>query len=349
MKTSERTFVGSIIQQRYDVKPAPREPTDQSKADVFTAMYHWTADVTDTRYKDPGLVRDAWAGGNGWQESFVEITPGRKPRIVVENQNPFAIYPDPNRRDLVNNSDCDFIDRVSWMSRTQLCDALPEMEDEIKSGLPDLQSITYDRTKVNADRQHEWQNQRNGKYKVIERFYKVRKKMWFGVSGGDRLDIGYDVPREEREAFQSDYPNHELRVEREEYLFLAVVCPAIGNIFLYNDEYHCQPRDPVTGRIMFPFIELVDEDIDGKVSGHVKPQIGPQKLLNSMVVNKLFAARNAAGQAHTVSQEHFDEQTAEDVEANLHNGQRVFKKKVGAPQGTGIDLVQTGEEDECHQ
>jgi len=87
LKTSERTFVGSIIQQRYDVKPAPREPTDQNKADVYTAMYHWTADVTDVRYKDPGLVRDAWAGGNAWQESYVEITPGRKPRIIVENQN----------------------------------------------------------------------------------------------------------------------------------------------------------------------------------------------------------------------------------------------------------------------
>lgn len=106
----------------------------------------------------------------------MEVTPGKKPRIIVENQNNFAIYPDPNRRDLINNSDCEFIDRVSWMSRSQLADAIPDKEDEILSGLPDPAATAHEQTRVFADRTHECQNYRNGKHKVIERFYKVRKK-----------------------------------------------------------------------------------------------------------------------------------------------------------------------------
>lgn len=343
LKTSERAFVGSIIQQRYDVKPAPREPTDQDKSDVYTAMYHWTGDITDVRYKDPGLIRDAWAGGNAWQESYVEITPGRKPRIIVENQNNFAMYPDPNRRDLVHNSDCEFIDRVSWMSRPQLCDAVPDKEAEILAGLPDKGTFTYDREdKVYADRAHEYKNYRNGKYKVIERFYKVRKKMWFGVSEGNRIDIGFDASAEVRAQFKEDYPEYTLHMEREEFLFVAICVPSMGNDFLYNGPYHCQPRDPVTTRIMFPFVELVDEDLDGEPSGHVAPQIGPIKLLNSLMVNKLYQAKNAAGQSHVVSRDHFDETTLEDLMENHQDGARTFPKKAGAPQGTGVDLIPQG-------
>lgn len=345
LKTSERTFVGNIIQQRYDIKPAPREPTDQDKSDIYSTLYHWTADITDCRYKDPGLVRDAWAGGNSWQESYVEITPGRKPRIIVENQNNFAIYPDPNRRDLVNNSDCQFIDRISWLTRSDIADAVPEMEEEILQGLPDKGSYTYDKDDaVFADRGHEWKNYRNGKYKVIERFYKVKKKLWFGVSrdNGERIDIGYDVPQKEREQFKEDFPAYELNLEREEHLFLAMVCPALGPIYLYNGPYHCQPRDPVTTRIMFPFVELVDEDLDGDTSGHVEHQIGSIKVVNSLMVNTLYQAKNAAGQSHVVDAGYFDENDLIDVMENHQDGARTFKKKAGAGPGSGLTLIEQG-------
>ena len=343
LKTSERTFVGAMIQNRYDVKPAPREPNDQSKSDVYTAMYHWTADLTETRYKDPNLVRSAWAGGNAWQESFVEVTPGKKPRIIVNNENNFGIYPDPNRRDLVNNSDCEFIDRVTWMSRSQLADAIPDKEDEILSGLPDPQSTTYENTKVYADRTHETSHYRNGKYKVIERFYKVRKKNWMGVSPqGEKISVGQDVSQEVREAFREDYPDHRLYVEREEYLYLAIVCPALGGVFLYNDEYHCQPRDTTTGRIMFPLVELVDEELDGQPTGHVFHQISGIKLINSLLTNKLYAAKNAAGQSHVGSADHFDEATRKDIEENHNDGARTFWKKPGAPEGSGMMMIEQG-------
>lgn len=343
LKTSERTFVGSMIQQRYDIKPAPREPTDQNKSDVYSAMYHWTADTVGSRYKDPQLARSAWAAGNGWQESFVEITPGKKPRIHVTNENNFAIYPDPNRRDLIENSDCEFIDRVSWMSRSQIADAVPSKESEIMAGLPDPLSTTYEKVKVIADRAHEYQNYRNGKYKVIERFYKVRKKTWVATNHqGEEFSIGTDVNQEVRENYKENYPDHTIHMEREELLYLAIACPALGSIFLYNDEYHCQPRDPVTSKIMFPIVELVDEEIDGQPSGHIISQIPGIKMTNSLLSNAVFAAKNAAGQSHVVSSDHFDQTALEDIQENHNDGSRTFVKKQNAPAGSGMDLIEQG-------
>jgi hypothetical protein len=343
LKTSERTFVGSMIQNRYDIKPAPREPGDQTRSDIYSHMYHWTADLAEVRFKDPGLTRSAWAGGNAWQESFVEVTPGKKPRIIVNNENNFAIYPDPNRRDLINNSDCEFIDRESWMSRTQLADAIPDKEDEILSALQDPQTTNYERTKIIADRSHESENYRNGKFRVIERFYKVRKKNWYGISPTtEKIHIGEDASKDVRDQFRQDYPDHTIYHEREEYLYIAIVCPSAGNDFLYNGPYHCQPRDTTTGRIMFPLVELVDEDLDGQPGGHVFHQISGIKLINSLLTNKLFAAKNASGQSHVGSSDHFDEATRLDIAENHNDGSRTFWKKPGAPDGSGMTMIEQG-------
>ncbi len=339
---SKRAFVGAMLQQRYDVKPSPRTPQSQNKSDIYAAVYHWQADTCDVKYKDPQVITNAWAGGSSWQESYVEITPGKKPRVICTNQNDFAMYPDPNRRDLVNNSDCEFIDRISWMAKDAIVEAFPDMEAEIEATLQTFVNISYDETKTYADRTHEWENIRNGKFKVIERFYKVRKKNWFGEQGGNRIDIGQDADLETRTQFKQDYPDHKLYFEREELLYLAIACPAMGQMFLYNNEYHCQPRDVVTDRIMFPFVELVDEDLNGQPAGHVAPQIGPIKVLNSLAVNTIFAVKNAAGQGHIISADHFDEQTATDMEENLADGSRSFRKKPSAPPGPGVDLIPQG-------
>ena len=343
LKPSERTFVGALIQNRYDIKPAPTEPLDQNKSDIYTAMYHLTADQTRVKYYDPGLIRSAWAGGNAWQESYIIITPGRKPRIVVKNQNNYAIYPDPNRKDLVTNSDCEFIDRVSWLTANQIADAFPDKEAMVLGVLDKGDETSdYQDTKIYADRTHESENYRNGRYKVIERFYRVKKKRWYGVTDGEETQLGYDLQYKEREAIQEDYPAMQLNAEAEEYLYLAIACPQLSGEFLYNGEYHCQLRDPATKKIMFPLVELVDEDLNGEPSGHVEHQIDSLRLTNSLLVNKLHQAKTSAGQSHVVSRDHFDETEIDDVINNHADGGRSFKKRKGAPDGSGVSLIEQG-------
>ena len=345
LKPSERTFVGSILQQRYDVKPAPREPLDQDKSDILSAMYHWTADTTRTKFYDPSLIRSCWSGGNAWQESYVEITPGKKPRIIVKNQNNYAIFPDPNRRDLVTNSDCEFIDRYSWLSVNKLASKFPDKEKEIRDALERQdEDSDYLDTKVYADRTHEYEDYRNGKYKVIERFYRVRKKRWFGINmqDGQREEFGEDLNYGQREEIKDQFPYYELNAEDEEYLYLAVTVPSMHGSFLYNDKYHCQPRDPYTGKIMFTIAELVDEELNGDPSGHVESQIDPLRLTNSLLTNKLHAAKHAAGQAKVISRDHFSENDIEDVAENHADSSRAFVKKKDAPQGPGVDIIPNG-------
>jgi hypothetical protein len=294
--------------------------------------------------KDPLLVNEAWIGGNAWQESMVEVAPGKRPVIRVYNLNPFSVYPDPNSRDLVERRDCRFIDRVTWLTLSELCDQFPEQAEELKKRLADVNTGTaFDPDKRYADRAHEWKSQRNGKFKVIERLYKAVRTYAFGVSEeGERLDIGWDPEPKQVGDFQQDYPEHRLHRQREEEFWLAIICPSCGNEFLLNEEYHCQPKDPVTEELMWPWVEIIDEELDGEPSGHVEHEVGPSKVLNSMMVNKLHQAKHAAGQAHIISPDHFPEDGIEDIAENIADGSRSVVKKKGAPPGPGVELVPQG-------
>lgn len=344
MVSSLRTYIGAIIQNKYDIKPAPVGPTDQSLSDVYTALYHSTAFNNQVRIRDVDMISQSWIGGNSWQESFVIQTPGRQPVIQVKNQNNFAIYPDPNRRDLVTNYDCKFIDRVGWYSMDDLISIFPEKEEMIRASLTVSNSIYYQPDKAYADRQHESFDQKNGRYRVIERFYKVFKRQYFGIdTKGKRQDLGYDLNSIQQSDYKSQNPTHQLLNEPEEFLYLAVACTSVGE-YLFNDEYHCQPKDAVTGKILFTLQELIDEDIGAIPSGHAEHMVGPNKVVDSMMVNTLAQAKNASGVSRIGNPDAFDEATQDDLAKNASDGDRMFwKKRQSTVQGTGIELMPQGE------
>lgn len=331
MKSSERAFLGNLLLQRYEIKPAPVEPSDQNLADVVGVLYTNTVHNNQCRYHDMSLLRNAWVGGNSWQESYVEIGPGRKPRIVTLNQNDFAIYPDPNRRDLVGNTDCAFIDRKGFFSVDDIVTRYPDKEDAIRAALSASTSITYQQARPWADRQHEGANERNGRFAVVERFYRVWRRRWdsvemSGADAGRKRTVGYDLSTDAREQFGAQNPGLRLTMEPEEFLYLAVAVPGMDE-YLHNGPYHAQPRNPRTGRIMFTLVELMDESLGGSPTGHVEHLIGPAKAVDAMAVNTLAAAKGTTGSTYIGDPRFFDERVRKDVDANMGEPNRTFWMK----------------------
>jgi hypothetical protein len=343
-----RTILGTFIQNKYDIKPAPFEPTDQDVSDVLSQRHHYHYHHTQCRYLDIDLIQEAVVGGNAWQESYVEITPGEKPRIMVVNQNPHAIYPDPNSRDLVNRFDCDFIDRASWLTLGELIERWPEHEQQLIYELESFEEDTdssYEPEKRYANRTHETQYERNGRFKVIERFYRVKRKMWYGVDhdSGERMDIGFDDDGAKRDKFRESHPNYNMYAKSEEFLFLAIVVPVFRlTTFMQNEPYHNQPRDPVTGRIMYPLIELYAEQLDGDTNGFVEYMVGPQKVINSMMANKLHAAKHAVNTSLIYDPSKMDEDQAEDFEKHHSDGDRAFRTRPGMDPNSVVALLPQG-------
>lgn len=291
VKASERTVLGLFIQNRYDVKFAPREQSDQDVSDVLQQLYSYLDGQQEWSFKDIELFRQAWAGGNAFQEVYVDVMPGREPQIKTRNQNPYAIYWDPDSRDLMNREDAEFVDRVTWMTFEEF---LAKFPDKVSAGDIDFAGSrranqdSFEKTDIYKDQSHLNFDEKNGRVKVIERFYKARKKVHYTLDQElRRQDIDPKMAR--------FMPGQEVFSEEEEMLHLAIVCPAWRNgEYLFNDEYHCQPRDPGTQKIIFPILEFVAESLNGQPSGFVEHLIGPNKVINSTMSNILHATKHQA-------------------------------------------------------
>jgi len=292
---SLRAVMGTFILNKYDVKPSPVEPSDQDISDVLKARYNWHHYHHNVKMKDKSLMEKSLIGGDAWQESYMIVTPGSKPRMVVQNQNDFAIYPDPNSIDLVERRDCEFIDRDSWMTIRELMSAFPELASELRENLVysgDREDETWETEKRYANRNHETETWKNGQYRVTERFYKVLKNQMWGISqDGEDVNLGEDPTEESMSKARTE--GYELQKKPVEYLYIAIVCEQFSREkFLFNGPYHCQPRNPITEEIVFPLVQLVCEDVGGDTNGIIQYQIGPNKLINSMMSQELYNVKH---------------------------------------------------------
>jgi hypothetical protein len=336
IKSSERTVLGLFIQNRYDIKFAPREPSDQEVSDVLQQLYSYLEGQQEWAYKDIELFRQGWAGGNAFQEVYVDVKPGREPVIKTRNQNPFAIYWDPESRDLISREDAEFVDRITWMTFDDLIAQYPDKvtrEDFTHANTSiSNRGEVYQKTDIYKDRSHQSFDEKNGRIKVIERLYKCRRQVAYTLDNEYRRT---DLKKGMRPMF-----GQEVFKEDQEYLHLAIACPAWNNgEYLYNDEYHCQPRDTGTGKIIFPILEFCAESLNGQPSGFVEHLIGPNKVVNSMMANILHASKHAASTSLIRRPDAFLNETESKLFDKHHSdGDRVFKAH---PKAQDLDKLVT--------
>lgn len=115
LKPQERTILGLMLQNKYDVKFAPREPTDQPMSQIYEQLREWDSFTQEDDHKDVDLLRNGWGLGAGYQECWMMTGPGQRPSMRTANVNPFAVYPDPNSCIPITRTDARFIDIVSWV------------------------------------------------------------------------------------------------------------------------------------------------------------------------------------------------------------------------------------------
>lgn len=323
LKASERTVVGLFIQNKYDVTFSPFEPGDQDLADVLGNLYAWTAHTQRWQHIDQEVFRLAWAGGVAYQEVYVDVAPGREPVIRTQNLNPFAVYWDPDSRILISREDAEFVDRDTWLAEPALIQKFAKElgPDGIASLKHAGEQSEIQKTTVHRDRSHLNYDQKNGRFRLIERLYKTRKTVWYMLDQEwRRTDI------DERRAVALQQLGQQVYSEEVEVLNLAILCPAWSlEKYLYNGPYHCQPRNPTTGKIIWPILEMVAESLNGQPNSFVENLKSANKLVNSMISNVHHAAKHQSSSSLLRRKGAFSETNKKDFDKHHSDGDRVFE------------------------
>jgi hypothetical protein len=336
LKTSERTVIGLFLQNRYDVKFSPFEPNDQNISDILNSIYIHTENSQNWAFKDIEVIRQAWACGLAYQEVYMDVEPGREPRMCTNVLNPFAVYFDPESRDLITREDALFVDRETWVTPEYLSDKFDIPLNELEALIDD--TVRKD-GEVYRDLSHETLDRRNGRIRIVERFYKSYRKILYII---DAEMNRIEVPPEAREQLKS--LGQEVYRDREETLNLAIMCPAYNTgKYLFNDEYHNQPRDVSSQKIIWPILEMVAESLNGDPSGFVLPQAGANKVTNSVMSTIVHAAKHAASTAYLRKKGAFDDETAKLFDANHTNADEVFPVNEEVPLSEAVLPIPKGE------
>lgn len=348
VKTSERTILGHWINNKFAVKFSATSPDNDKLGEILEQLNIWESAQQKDSYIDVDLVRQAWAGGNSFQECYMDVKKGMKPVMRTGNQNPFAIYWDPESRKLISREDARFVDRATFWTLPALIKKWPKEKKGLKQQLAEtkLGDEGYDETKIYADRGHEHRKERNGSYLVIERFFKVDGFQYF-IEMGDTKVI---IDKEDLKGFKEDNPGVTVQKESVHILHLAVVCEDYDNQeYLYNGPYHCQPRDPRTNEIIWPILEMVAEELAGEPQGFVDHERSPNKVINAMMSNIVSSATHSAAAAMLIDVSAFVSETEAKLAARHHSdSDRSFKTRPGRAKDAMLP-IQHGQSNADHQ
>lgn len=329
IKTSERTILGLWLQNRYDVEFSANSPVDDDIGEVLQQLDNWEQNEQGDDMNDIELMRQAWAGGNSFQECYMAVVEGREPTMYSTNQNPFAVYWDPDSRQLITRRDAWFVDRDTWMNYPTIKQKFKDKIELIEERLESLNAGDdgYEEVPVATDRGHESVKQRNGEYKVTERFYKVPGVLYFAEVDNMRID----VDEEDVKRFKKEMPGVPLQSEDVDELWLAIVCEDISNQeYLFNGKYHCQPRDPRTKDIVWPILEMVAESLNGQPQSFVDHERDANRIVNQMMANILSSATHSAASSMLIDPTAFISEDEAKLAARHHSdSDRAFQVKTG--------------------
>ncbi len=302
-----RTIIGVLSNSMFDASFMPVGEEDQKFSEVLSKLATYEEKRNDDFNQNSQVAQAALATGRGYRLCQVDKSAGESARISSLELNPYAVYFDPDSREPITRSDAKFVDVCYMLSYDEIINVYPEAKAKINDSKVCDRALkesfqTYDKS---VDRRHEEGiYDFNGKYVVVERYYKVQKKKHFvyDEATGQAYEpdgiIPYGVPS---------------ITKIEEYLYLAVWAPSLldDNSFLSNEEYHVQPRDPDTKKIIWPVIELVSDNILGESDGFIEFIRDPQKLFSVLYTQLIEAAKHSSG-SYTIDPDAF--KTPEEAE-----------------------------------
>jgi len=295
-----RTIIGVLSNSMFDASFMPVGEEDQKFSEALSKLATYEEKRNDDFNQNSQVAQAALATGRGYRLCQVDTPAGEKARITSLELNPYGVYFDTDSREPITRGDAKFVDVCHWLSYDEIISQYPEAEGKIsESKISDRAMLeSFSEYEKSVDRRHEDSlSPFNGKHKVVERYYKVSKKK------------RYVLDEATGEVYEADgmVPNGTPSMTKtEEYLYLAVWAPNLldDDSFLFNGEYHVQPRDPDTKKIIWPVIELVSDNMLGESDGFIEFIKDPQKLFSVLYTQLIEAAKHSSG-SYTIDPEAF--------------------------------------------
>jgi hypothetical protein len=277
IKPKIERLLGQFQRQHSTVTVLGRNaPVDEMTAASAADVFRWVDQVNGAEFEESDQIKDGYTGGFGVLEVRSAKDDSGQPTIIIRNENPFYIFPDPHSRRYDWNEDAKFICRSKWLDLEDAIALWPDKAKELRmcvNTLPSGLGGTAMPIDPSVLRLQDWTyiDPNRGRLRPVEISYKRKVvKHVIITPEGVRVELDYLGPRQAKQA-AAQLPGSTVdRIVAEE-MWLGIYC---AGTLIHHD------RD-IDQDGMFPFIPyFADRKKSGEPFGPVRNLVSLQKEIN---------------------------------------------------------------------
>jgi hypothetical protein len=291
IRATVRRLVGQYRrQQLVNTLTGRNAPVDDDLANVLSEVIRFVDQDTEYLFEEKEMVRDGLVSGFGVVECGVETGPMGTPRIFLNYEDSFHIFPDPfcRRYDWNNpRGGARYILRSKWLNIEEAKERWPKSAAKLERCLgsvhPNVQlAQDMDPTVLFTATNHFFDRERR-LIRPVECWFKqrVNERVLVTPAGVFGPEYGDDFLRKARAYFKSASTWTD---QDRDCMYVAVIC---GDVLV-------QPatRSPYRTN-KFPFIPFyADRKKDGQPVGYIWDLIDPNREINSRRSRALYMLNN---------------------------------------------------------
>lgn len=296
IKPKIERLLGQFQRQHSTVSVLGRNaPVDEASAATTAEIFRWVDQTNGAEFEESDQVKDGYIGGFGVLEIVSAKDASGSPTIVIRNENPFYIFPDPHSRRYNWNEDAKFICRSKWLDLDDAIALWPTKAIELRqavSSLPGNQlSGTYGPLDPEVMKKSNWNyfDPYRQRLRPVEVSYKrkVVKRILITPTGV-RVELDYLGPRQA----QAASPGSTVETVVTEEMWLGIYC---GGLLIHHERAVDQDG-------LFPFIPyFADRKKSGEPFGPVRNLVSisqeinkrRSKALHLLSTNQAIVSQNA--------------------------------------------------------
>lgn len=139
IKPKIERLLGQHLRQHSTVSVLGRNaPMDEASAATTADIFRYIDQLNGAEFEEADQVKDGFIGGFGVLEIRSVKDQGGQPTIVIRNENPFYIFPDPHSRRYDWNEDAKFICRSKWLDLDDAIAMWPKKAKELRQACSTL-------------------------------------------------------------------------------------------------------------------------------------------------------------------------------------------------------------------
>ena len=223
-------LMGQYVKSKTKISYRGRNsPDDNSIADTYSKIFLQVSQDNELNFEKKDMAEDGFTGGFGVLDTFIDYDENLEPRVGIEHEDCFNMFPAPFSKKYDWNKDMQYIGRAKWLELDHAINLWPGKKAELKA-LADFNPVEFFEGENEEQKLSDYYDKKRKRVRPVEMEWKKKEKQVLGLKAdGEVVDLTDDgIKKFEKENIRS-----RIHYKNKDVVMTAVFC---GNVILQEEK-----------------------------------------------------------------------------------------------------------------